>query len=212
VPGGHDGSVASAAPGPRNWRGAIVSPIDGDIDAVNVSPGEIADVGGAIVTVADLSNITVEANVPEGELGNLQEGDAITLHVDALPGRAFTGTIVHVADELDPHTGTDTVLCAVPNPDGALRVNMFGKVEIAEPLGRKAVQVADTAIQNVNGHPAIFVQVGKGKFAWRIVRTGSNSNGFTEIEQGLSPGTPVVTDGSYWLKAALLRSAIPDEG
>ena len=28
----------------------------------------------------------------------------------------------------------------------------------------------------------------------------------------VNPGTPVVTDGSYWLKATLMQTTIPDEG
>ncbi|HEY1926775.1 MAG TPA: efflux RND transporter periplasmic adaptor subunit [Caulobacteraceae bacterium] len=209
---GGSGAVAATAPGPKDWRGAIVSPIEGDIDTVDVSPGELADPGRSLITVADLSVIVVRADVPEAELPNLKEGQTVTLHVAAFPGRTFTGTVTHIPDEIDPQTGTDPVLCAIPNPDGSLRVNMFGTVAIGAPVGRTAVMAPDSALQNVNGRQVVFIPLGKGRFVWRAVKTGLSSGGWTEIEQGLDARTPIVANGSYWLKAGLLRSTIPDEG
>lgn len=209
---GGRGAVAAAAPGPKDWRGAIVSPIEGDIDTVDVSPGELAEAGHSLITVADLSVVVVRADVPEGELPYLKEGQSVTLHVAAFPGRTFTGKVVHIPDEIDAQTGVDPVLCAVPNADGALRVNMFGTVEIDAPVGRTGVMAPNTALQDVGGRQVVFVPVGKGRFVWRVVQTGVSSGGWTEIEHGLDARTPIVTDGSYWLKASLLRATIPDEG
>jgi hypothetical protein len=44
------------------------------------------------------------------------------------------------------------------------------------------------------------------------VRLGLHSDGFTEIVEGLLANAPVVTGGSFWLKATLTQSSIPDEG
>jgi membrane fusion protein, heavy metal efflux system len=209
---GGDGYRASAEQSPTDSRGAIVSPLDGTVDTIDASPGEIVDIMHPVFTVADLSTVMVRADVPGAELSAIREGESITVRVDAYPGRTFTGHVVHIADQLDPRAGTAAVLCAVPNPDGALRVNMFGTVEIASPVGHEAVLVPDASLQDVNGQKAVFVPDGTGRFVWRPVRTGITSGGFTEVDQGLMAGTKVVTDGSFWLKAVLLRSTIPDEG
>ena len=132
--------------------------------------------------------------------------------MDAYPGRRFEARVIDVADQTDPGTGTVAVRCALPNPDGALRANMFATVDIEAPLGRNTVVVPDAALQDVNGRTAIFIPVGNGRFRWQTVRTGYAAQGMTEIPDGLSAGTPVVSDGSYWLKAALMKGAIPDEG
>jgi cobalt-zinc-cadmium efflux system membrane fusion protein len=58
----------------------------------------------------------------------------------------------------------------------------------------------------------VFVPTGDGQFAWRAVHTGLVANGKTQITSGLAAGTPVVGEGSYWLKAALMQSTIPDQG
>jgi cobalt-zinc-cadmium efflux system membrane fusion protein len=58
----------------------------------------------------------------------------------------------------------------------------------------------------------VFIPAGHGQFAWRAVRTGLVANGHTQVMSGVAAGTPVVAEGSYWLKAALMQSTIPDQG
>jgi membrane fusion protein, heavy metal efflux system len=137
------GSSALAQLGPRDSLGALVAPFDGVIDAVGAAPGDIVDTALQIFTVADLSTVWVQANVPERELSVIQEGDTVAVTVDAYPGRQFAGRVTYIADQVDPNTGTVAVRCDVPNPDGALRANMFATANIASPLGRDAVLVPD---------------------------------------------------------------------
>jgi cobalt-zinc-cadmium efflux system membrane fusion protein len=104
------------------------------------------------------------------------------------------------------------VRCEVPNPDDALRVNMFATVTLLAPQGDDGVMVPSESLQEVNKQSVVFVPTGDGKFAWRPVHTGLVANGKTQITSGLAAGTPVVGEGSYWLKAALMQSTIPDQG
>lgn len=212
TPGTGIGNASLASANPQDSEGAIVAPFDGVVDSVAVSTGEIVDPSQPIFTVADLSTVWVQMQVPERELGSVQIGDAVAIQDDAYPGRQFAGKIAYIADQVDPNTGTVAVRCEVPNPDGALRVNMFVTASIASPVGRDAVLVPNSAIQDINGHSAVFTPDGQGQFAWHAVTLGLSSGGFTAIQSGLSAGAQVVTDGSYWLKAALLVQTIPDEG
>jgi membrane fusion protein, heavy metal efflux system len=206
------GKVALAQAGPADSLGAVVAPIAGIVNSVGAAPGDIVDTSRQIFTVADLSTLWVQANVPEHDLGAIQEGDSVTMSVDAYPGRQFTGRVTYIADQVDPNTGTVAVRCEIPNPDGALRVNMFATLDIAAPLNRNAVLVPDAALQDVNGQTTVFIPTGTGRFTGHVVRTGVSSGGFTEVVEGVTADTRVVTDGSYWLKAALLQNSIPDEG
>jgi membrane fusion protein, heavy metal efflux system len=139
-------------------------------------------------------------------------GDTAAITVAAYPDRMFTGHVAYIADKVDPNTGTVMVRCEVPNADGALRINMFANATIAAPMNRSAVLVPDSALQNVNGQQAVFSPTGNGNFAWHAVHPGLSTGGYTQILSGINPGTPIVTDGSYWLKATLMQTTIPDEG
>jgi cobalt-zinc-cadmium efflux system membrane fusion protein len=193
-------------------RGAIVAPFAGVVDSVSVAKGEIVDPATAILTVSDLSTVWVQADVAERDLDAVKVGDAVEVRVSAFPGRVFTGRVTYIPDQIETTTGMAKVRCEIPNPDGALRVNMFATVTILSPQGGDAVLVPSESLQEVNGQSVVFIPTGDRQFGWRAVRTGPTANGKTQIASGLAAGIPVVGEGSYWLKAALMQSTIPDQG
>jgi cobalt-zinc-cadmium efflux system membrane fusion protein len=192
--------------------GAIVAPFAGVVDSVSVTNGEIVDSATPIFTVSDLSTVWVQADVAERDLGAVKVGDAVEVRVSAFPGRVFSGRVTYIPDQIESATGMAKVRAEVPNPDGALRVNMFATVTILSPQDGDAVLVPSSSLQEVNKQSVVFVPTGDGRFAWRPVHTGLVANGKTQITSGLAAGTPVVGEGSYWLKAALMQSTIPDQG
>jgi cobalt-zinc-cadmium efflux system membrane fusion protein len=192
-------------------RGAIVAPFDGVVDSVSVAQGEIVDPATPMLNVSDLSTVWVQADVAERDLGAVKVGDAVEVRVSAFPGRVFTGRITYIPGQIETTTGMAKVRCQVPNPDEALRVNMFATVTILSPKGGDAVMVPNESLQEVNGQNVVFIPTGDRQFAWRAVQTGLVANGKTQITSGLEAGTPVVGEGSYWLKTALMQSTIPDQ-
>jgi cobalt-zinc-cadmium efflux system membrane fusion protein len=204
--------TSSSSDQSEDSRGAIVAPFAGDVDSVSAATGEIVDPATPIFTVSDLSTVWVQADVAEKDLGTVKVGDAVEVRVNAFPGRVFTGHITYIPDEIEPTTGMAKVRCEVRNPDHALRVNMFATVTILSPQGGDGVLVPSESLQEVNGQSTVFIPTGDRQFAWRAVRTGLVANGHTQITSGLAAGTPVVGEGSYWLKAALMQSTIPDQG
>jgi membrane fusion protein, heavy metal efflux system len=197
---------------PEDSRGALFAPFAGVVDSVSVATGEIVDPATPIFTVSDLSTVWVQADVAERDLGAVKVGDAVEVKVSAFPGRVFAGRVTYIPDQIESATGMAKVRCEVPNPDGALRVNMFTTVTILSPQDGDAVLVPSSSLQEVNKQSVVFVPTGDGRFAWRPVHTGLVANGKTQVTGGLAAGTPVVGEGSYWLKAALMQSTIPDQG
>ena len=206
------GTGSSTDQPPLNSRGAIVAPFAGVVDSVSIAQGEIIDPATPIFTVSDLSTVWVQADVAERDLGAVKVGDAVEVKVSAFPGRVFAGRVTYIPGQIESATGMAKVRCEVPNPDGALRVNMFATVTIQSPQGGDAVLVPSSSLQEVNKQSVVFVQTGDGQFAWRPVHTGLVANGKAQITSGLAAGTQVVGEGSYWLKAALMQSTIPDQG
>jgi len=197
---------------PGDSRGALFAPFAGVVDSVSVATGEIVDPATQIFTVSDLSTVWVQADVAERDLGAVKVGDAVEVKVSAFPGRIFAGRVTYIPDQIESATGMAKVRSEVPNPDGALRVNMFTTVTILSPQDGDAVLVPSSSLQEVNKQSVVFVPTGDGRFAWRAVHTGLVANGKTQVTSGLAAGTPVVGEGSYWLKAALMQSTIPDQG
>lgn len=197
---------------PEDSRGALFAPFAGVVDSVSVATGEIVDPATPIFTVSDLSTVWVQADVAERDLGTVKVGDEVEVKVSAFPDRVFAGRVTYIPDQIEQATGMAKVRCEVPNPDGALRVNMFATVTVLSPQGGDAVLAPSSSLQQVNGQSVVFIPTGDRQFAWRAVHTGLVADGKTQITSGLAAGTPVVGEGSYWLKAALMQSTIPDQG
>jgi len=76
--------------------GKIVAPIAGIVSKKNVSVGDNLSVGQALLTIVPLTDLWVTANFKETQLDHMQQGQHVTLEVDALGGRKFEGKVTQV--------------------------------------------------------------------------------------------------------------------
>ncbi|HXG32010.1 MAG TPA: efflux RND transporter periplasmic adaptor subunit [Bryobacteraceae bacterium] len=190
---------------------AMTAPFSGIVIKYNVAEGEVIGPENELLTLADLSTVWVLADVYEKDIALIRQGQEARIMADAYPGQVFRGSITYVSDMLDPKTRTARVRCEVPNPDGRLKLDMFVSVELPTPVGRQALMVPSSAIQQIDDQPVVFVKTGETQFERRNVRLGSNSDGWVEVTSGVRQGEPVVTDGSFHLKSVLLRERIGGE-
>jgi multidrug resistance efflux pump len=79
----------------------LLAPISGLVMERPVHVGEVALPGYPLMTLADLDNVTLTIFVPEDQLGRVQLGQAVSVTVDAYPGRTFMGEVSHIASEAE---------------------------------------------------------------------------------------------------------------
>jgi multidrug resistance efflux pump len=78
-------------------RANIESPIDGYVAAIWQYPGAVVGVGSPIVTLYDVSNTWVVANVTEAQLYRIEPDQDVEISVDALGGVKLKGKVIGVA-------------------------------------------------------------------------------------------------------------------
>ncbi len=111
------------------------APMSGTVVSVAVHRGEVAAAGATLMTLADLSHLTLTVYVPQTRLGQVYLGQMANITVDSFPGRVFAGSVNHIADtaEFTPRNVATkeervnlvfAVTLQVPNPDGALKPGM----------------------------------------------------------------------------------------
>ena len=183
------------------------APFSGVIIGYDVAEGELVGADRELLTLVDVSSVWVLADVYEKDLGLIQTGQTVDVLTAAYPDRVFRGDLTYISDLLERETRTARVRCIVPNPDGALKLEMFVTVKIPSTRRTLAVAVPESAVQNVEGQNVIFIEEGTGQFHKQVVTTGLNADGWIAID-GLAEGTPVVTQGSFYLKSALQRETI----
>ena len=112
----------------------IRSPLSGIVVHKNAVEGMYVQTGSKIYTLADLSHVWATFAAYESDLPWLREGQTVDFTVEALPGRAFAGSIVFIDPVLDQKTRTVTVRLDVDNSAGHLKPGMFVHAVVSAAL------------------------------------------------------------------------------
>lgn len=190
----------------------LQAPLSGVVTKFDVAPGELVEPDRELMTVTDLSTLWVLADVYEKDLAKLKVNTDVNIRVDAYPDRVFVGRLTYVGDSIDPETRTVKVRCVIANTDGALKLDMFVRVAVATTDSREGVVVPTAAVQQIDGKSVVFVRQSPSRFERRDVEVDNTAGGVVEIRSGLKAGEVIVGAGSFYLKTALLRETIGDEG
>ena len=197
----------SADKGAAVSRFTVTAPLAGAVIERKAVLGEFASAEEPLFTVADLSTVWVEASIGEAQLGRVRPGAIATVRTSAYPDAVFRGKVGHVSAVLDRETRTAKAIVALQNPKGLLKPSMFASVSIETGNARKVLALPESAVTLVQGLPNVFIEQAGG-FEARPVELGDRSDGNIIVKSGLKPGELVVTEGTYALKARLLKSQI----
>jgi multidrug resistance efflux pump len=77
----------------------LSSPMDGVVLDQVLRTGEVAAPAATILTVADLSQVTLTVYVPESRIGQVRLGQTVQVTVDSFPDQIFEGLVTRIGDE-----------------------------------------------------------------------------------------------------------------
>lgn len=193
------------------------APRDGVVLERNAVEGMKMSAGEVLFRIADLSTVWVLADVPEYDLASIAPGQSATIRIRSLSGRTFEGRVALIYPQVGKETRTTKVRIEIPNPDGALRPDMYADVEIAAGSGSPVVAVPDSAVIDTGMRQVVILDKGEGRFEPRDVTTGLQGDGYTEIRTGVASGDRAVVSANFLidaesnLKAALRGMAKVEE-
>jgi cobalt-zinc-cadmium efflux system membrane fusion protein len=198
-----DIGAAGAAAGGEGISSALVvrAPLDGIVVDKPAVAGQAVDESKPLLTIADLSQVWVEAAVPAASLGQVGSGMAAQVSVGTQP-QALEGKVDLVGPVLGEASRMASVRIVLPNPEHALRPGMLASVDLLGPASNAPVTVASDAIQTIHERTVVFVR-SAGGFRAQAVTPGRADGKRTEIVGGLAAGTPYAAGGSFLLKAEL---------
>jgi multidrug efflux pump subunit AcrA (membrane-fusion protein) len=187
---------------------AVRAPITGTVVEAEAAVGTSAEVGTCLCTIADLTSLWVVVNIFEADLASVAVGDRTEIAVTAYPGRTFPGSLVLVGAFVDEATRTVKGRVEMANASGKLKPGMYGEVRIVARTPVRMLAVPESAVRTMGGKTVVFLSAAGGAFLRRDVRTGRTFEGFVEILEGLREGDRVVTDGSFEIKAEMLKGTL----
>jgi cobalt-zinc-cadmium efflux system membrane fusion protein len=180
----------------------VSAPISGKVMEMSVVNGEFRnDLSAPLLTIADLSSVWVTSDVPETAIRLVKTGQPMKIELSAYPGETFRGRVTLIGDTVDPQTRTVKVRAELANPDGRLKPEMFGNIQLADQTEERPTIPAG-AIIATDGKALVWRELSKGVFEKVAVTTGTQVGGRVAILSGLSPKDRIVTDGVMLLVPA----------
>ena len=119
----------------------VTAPISGVVSKKNVVVGANLSVGQDLLTIVPLTNLWVTANFKETQLNKMKAGQNVTLKVDALGGRKFSGKVIQIGGA----TGSRLSLFPAENATG----------NYVKVVQRIPVRIDFTDLQHDNGDYAL---------------------------------------------------------
>jgi RND family efflux transporter MFP subunit len=181
----------------------IRAPFDGVVLTKNANVGDVitpfsSALGSqaAVVTMADMSTLEVEADVSEGNLARVKVGQPCEIQLDALPDQRFRGVVQRTVPTVDRAKATVMVKVRFVEPDPRVLPEMSAKVAFLEkemPEGERNARnvVQPAAVVERDGGSVVFV-IRDGRAAQIAVKTGMKIGDLVEIGGKVSAGDKVV--------------------
>ena len=147
----------------------IRAPFDGVILSKSANVGDLvtpfsnaADSKGAVVSMADMSTLEVEADVAESSLSKIAVGQPAEILLDALPDTRFRGRISRIVPTVDRAKATVMTKVRFDAIDPRILPEMSAKVsflsqEVTAEQQKPMVAVATDAIAQRDGRTVVFV-------------------------------------------------------
>ena len=178
----------------------IRSPVDGIVIARQVEVGQRVTASFQIpmlfLIAEDLTNMQVDANVSEADIGGITEGKEATFTVDAYPGELFHGQVRQVrnAPINVQNVVTYDVVLGVKNPDLRLKPGMTANVSIIVARKENVLKVPNAALRFVP--PKTAAESRPGTPLHTASRQGSDgvASDATKTDRAadeVKPGTPI---------------------
>ncbi len=166
-----------------------------------IPPGvNISTSSGAIVALADLATLEVEADVAEANVAKVASGQPAEVTVEAIPDRRYKAVLRQVLPTADRTKATVMVKVTILDKDEDLKPEMSAKVTFLEPEKEAEETPGDPApvllvprqaVVSRGGRSVVFL-VREGKVQERAVVLGTSRKGQVIVKDGLAGGETLV--------------------
>ncbi len=187
----------------------ITSPVDGIVVTRNITQGQTVAASFQTPTLfliaTDLTQMQVDANVSESDIGQVKDGDAATFTVEAFPGRIFRGRVIQVrqSPQTIQNVVTYDVVVAASNPQLLLKPGMTADVRVVTADIPATLRVPLQALrywpeavpkpqeERLGGQNVWILRAGRPVAVPVVV--GVSDDSFAQIKSGaIAPGEPVI--------------------
>lgn len=187
-------------------KSTIRAPFSGIIDEVIKNQGNVVSPGpgSAIFRIVNLSNMYIEADVPETYITNITKGKDVEIQFPVL-SKTIETKVRQTGNFINPSNRTFKVEIGVPNQDRSIKPNLTAKLKINDYTSPKAILIPQSIIsENAEGKQYVYVvkniKNNIGTAMQTVVKTGKTQGDIIEILEGISVGDQLIEAGARTVK------------
>jgi HlyD family secretion protein len=185
-------------------KAEIRSPIDATVVRIDAKPGEVAYPGTPVMSIYDLSQTWVEAEIDDVDVDKIRVGQEVNVLAEAFPGREFKGRVFEISKSAKPKLLGRVRAKIVPAKirllePAPLTAEMEVDIESRPIVARAALLVPNEAIQSEGDDTYVFALRGD-RVRRTPVEVGQRNFERTEIMSALREGQLVVLPGETRLR------------
>lgn len=183
----------------------IRAPFDGTVISRSANIGDIvtplssaADAKGAVLVMADMTTLEVDAEVSESALASIHIGQPCEIVLDAFPDKHYRGEVSVIVPTVHRASATVTTKVRILDKDPAILPDMSARVSflsqaIAEDQ-TPVLAVNPQAIVNRGAQPVVYVLQPDGRVRVQAVTVGASLGGVRAVEGALKVGDALVLE------------------
>lgn len=185
----------------------VSSTANGIVTARRVNNGDYVSQGSVLYEVSDLSRVWILFDAYETDLQFLKKGDKIDFTIQALPGTAFSGSIMFIDPVIDPVNRVAKVRVEISNQGSKLKPEMFATGMVNSNLDeyKNKLVIPRSAVLWTGKRSVVYVKqpgIDEPVFKIREIELGPMLGNSYLITDGLTEGEEIVTQGAFSVDAA----------
>jgi RND family efflux transporter MFP subunit len=168
----------------------VSAPINGRIVEKRINLGEMALPGQPLLKLEDNKHLMLEVTVKEQDLRAVQFGKAVSIRIDAIPGKELKARVGQIVPAADIRTHSFIAKIDIPAEKGLI-TGMYGRAFFS--LGkRETILVPRTAVVELSGITGVYIVSAEGNALFQMVQLGEIQGDYVEATTGLKAGDRVI--------------------
>jgi len=186
----------------------VMAPISGRVSRRLKEPGEMAEAGTPVLRIEDLSLLEVSVFLPEEAYAEVIPGKT-KMRLRVANFELEEKVVSYKSPTVDRKFRTFEVQCLVESPPEGVVPGCLAEATVILDR-REGVGVPSPSVQIRGNQEVVFVV--DGKEARRVpVKIGREMDGWREILEGLSAGTPVISMGQFLVEQGTPVSVVQED-
>lgn len=192
------------------------APQDGVVEALTIREGFFVKPGTTIMSIAQLDNVWVIADIPEKFAARIELHNRVKVSLGFAPDKTWQSHIDYIYPSLDAVTRTLKVRVPLSNENTVLKPNMFANVVVVPAQKQPSLLVPKSAVIRTALGARVVLSGNAGHFKSVAVKLGNFDDRFVEVIDGLLPGDEVVVSAQFLIDSEssknsdLMRMSEPD--